>query len=171
MSKERPHHKRILAIAPNSCGFGFAVLEGSERLIDWRVVQVREDKHQRALIRIATLREHYKPDVVVTEDPETSRRSKRVRMLLAAIRHKTILARIKWKGLSKDQVHKAFRGSGQITKYTVAHGISERFPELAPRLPPPRKPWMSEDSRMAIFQAVALALTLIYSSKRKAAKK
>jgi hypothetical protein len=37
--------------------------------------------------------------------------------------------------------------------------IAKRFPEeLGSRLPPERKPWMSEDSRMNIFDAVALAL-------------
>jgi hypothetical protein len=29
--------------------------------------------------------------------------------------------------------------------------IAARFPELAARLPPERKRWMSEDPRMAIF--------------------
>jgi hypothetical protein len=38
--------------------------------------------------------------------------------------------------------------------------IAKRFPELAPRLPRFRKPWMSEDYRMSIFDAVAMALTL-----------
>ena len=31
------------------------------------------------------------------------------------------------------------------------HGIANRFPELDPRLPRFRKPWMSEDYRMSIF--------------------
>lgn len=42
--KPRPRTlKRVLAIDPNSRGFGFAVLEGPDRLIDWGVVHVRAD--------------------------------------------------------------------------------------------------------------------------------
>ena len=33
-----------------------------------------------------------------------------------------------------------------------------QFPELEKRLPRVRKPWMSEDERMSIFDAVALAI-------------
>jgi hypothetical protein len=36
-------------------------------------------------------------------------------------------------------------------------------PELAPRLSRFRKPWMSEDYRMSIFDAVALALTFFFN--------
>jgi len=38
--------------------------------------------------------------------------------------------------------------------------LAKQFPdELASRLPPKRKTWESEDSRMDIFDAVALAVT------------
>ena len=33
--------------------------------------------------------------------------------------------------------------------------MANHFPELAPRLPRFRKPWMSEDYRMSIFDAIA----------------
>ena len=42
-------------------------------------------------------------------------------------------------------------------KNEIARFIAARFPELARSLPPERKPWMSEDSRMAIFDAAAFA--------------
>ena len=41
----------------------------------------------------------------------------------------------------------------------MAEMIAMQFPdELASRLPPKRKPWKSEDARMDIFDAVALAV-------------
>ena len=44
--------------------------------------------------------------------------------------------------------------------------IAERFPgELGFRLPPKRRPWMSQDSRMDIFDAVALVLAYYRSSR------
>jgi hypothetical protein len=53
-----------------------------------------------------------------------------------------------------------FFAEGQGTKHALAEMLAGRFPEeLASRLPPKRRPWMSEDYRMDIFDAVALALT------------
>jgi len=48
---------------------------------------------------------------------------------------------------------------GAPNKQEIAGAIAKRFPELAPRLPRFRKPWMSEDYRMSIFDAVGLAIT------------
>jgi hypothetical protein len=50
-----------------------------------------------------------------------------------------------------------FSPLGVRNKNEIARFIAARFPELARSLPPERKPWMSEDSRMAIFDAAALA--------------
>jgi hypothetical protein len=47
----------------------------------------------------------------------------------------------------------------------MAQAVAARFPELAPRLPPQRKPWMSEDCRMAIFDAAAFVLALFWSER------
>jgi len=47
-------------------------------------------------------------------------------------------------------------------KQLIAVAIGRRFPELAPHVPPYRKCWMSEDYRMSIFDAVALALTYFH---------
>jgi hypothetical protein len=50
-------------------------------------------------------------------------------------------------------------GDDPGTKHTLAKSIAERFPEeLGFLLPPKRRDWMSEDSRMGIFDAVALAM-------------
>ena len=54
---------------------------------------------------------------------------------------------------------KTFFADGQGTKHALAEIIAKQFPEqLGLQLPPKRKPWMSEDSRMNIFDAVALVL-------------
>ena len=57
-----------------------------------------------------------------------------------------------------------------ITKYQIATTIAQWLPEFEPRLPPFRKPWMSEDYRMSIFDAVALALTFFYFDNNKKKK-
>jgi Holliday junction resolvasome RuvABC endonuclease subunit len=62
---------------------------------------------------------------------------------------------------SQEQVRRTFFADGQATKHALAEIIAKRFPEeLASRLPPKRKPWVSEYYQMDIFDAVALALKL-----------
>ena len=52
------------------------------------------------------------------------------------------------------------------TKREIAEAIVREFPELEPRLPPVRKIWMSEDVRMSIFDAAALAITFFDKKSR-----
>lgn len=60
---------------------------------------------------------------------------------------------------SRGQIRRAFAAQGATTKEQIAAALASQFPELARRLPPKRKVWMSEDHRMAIFDAVALIFT------------
>ncbi|MBA3568417.1 MAG: hypothetical protein H0W28_03590 [Pyrinomonadaceae bacterium] len=50
-----------------------------------------------------------------------------------------------------------FAEQGVPTKYARAQLIAGQVSELSPLLPPPRKIWMSEDARMSLFEAAALA--------------
>ena len=58
------------------------------------------------------------------------------------------------------KVRDHYRKLGAKNKNTIARLIVERFPELRAYLPPPRKTWMPEDERMAVFDALALVLTV-----------
>jgi Holliday junction resolvasome RuvABC endonuclease subunit len=163
MKNINPKQFRILAIAPSSRGFGFAVLEGQEKLVDWGVKSIKGDKNTGSIARVEELIAHYQPGVIVFEDhlAKQSRRSARIRALskriiaLAKSRNVTVAL------LSREQVRRVFFADGQGTKYALAEILAARFPdELGRRLPPKRRPWMSEDYRMNIFDAVALALAL-----------
>src|SRR5665647_2068604 len=68
-------HIRVLSIDPTSRGFGFAVFEGSDRLIDWGVVRVRTGNQRLCINRIDRLIERYRPCTLVIE--ETRRESRR----------------------------------------------------------------------------------------------
>ena len=52
----------------------------------------------------------------------------------------------------------AFAHLGSSNKQTLAELIAKHIPAFERYIPPPRKPWMSEDRRMGIFDAAALAL-------------
>jgi len=56
-------------------------------------------------------------------------------------------------------VRRQFSYLGSVTKHSIALAIAKRIPAFERFLPRPRKPWQSEDARMGIFDAAALALT------------
>ena len=159
--------RRVVAINPTSGGFGFVVFEGPERLIDWGVVHVRPAQHSRCLERVSHLLDRYEPETVVLEDHiGPSRRCQRVRTLLSGVTKLAQHKRMRTRALSRQQIRKAFSPSRALTKHGIATVVASRYVELSPRLPPPRKPWMSEDERMSIFDAAALTLTFFHFKRK-----
>ena len=156
-------YPRILAIAPSTRGFGFAVIEGQETLVDWGVKAVKGDKNEACLARVEELIVHYEPEVVVLENHSTehSRRSDRIQALGRQLIALAAMCNVKAALFSRDQVRRGFFADAKGTKHALAEILAQRFPEeLGFRLPPKRRPWMSEDYRMDIFEAVALALMI-----------
>jgi Holliday junction resolvasome RuvABC endonuclease subunit len=163
MSRAYTKDIRVLAIDPSTRGFGFAVLEGPNQLIDWGVKETKKNKNARSLKLIAGLIDRYQPSVVVVEDytEKGSRRCRRIQELINDISKLAAKRKIRVRSFSRVKVKQAFSQSGAPNKYDIAVAITKRFAELAPRLPRFRKPWMSEDYRMSIFDAVALGLTFL----------
>jgi hypothetical protein len=153
--------KRVLSIDPTHRGFGYVVLEGSDLLVDWGQRNIRGVKNAGSVVAVARLIELYQPDALVVEDPSSAdcRRWPRVQLLIRELTGQAARMNISARRISRAKVRKTFAASGASTKYEIARAIASRFPELAPRLPPERQPWMSEDTRMAIFDAAAFALT------------
>lgn len=162
------HLRRVLAIDPTSRGFGFVVLEGSTRIIDWGVKSSRSttiDKEIQLLAKVRDLIQHCQPQCIVVEETrgQQSRRCGRVRLLLGTVRNMAVWDGIKSQNIASDEVKRVFGTFGATTKHEIACVIAEQLPDLAPFLPKVRKPWMPEDYRMAIFDAAAMALTYFYS--------
>ncbi len=161
MNRINENHIRVLAIAPSTRGFGFAVLEGQETLVDWGVKSVKGDKNTRSLAKVGELITHYRPGVLVLQDDSTKhyRHSARIRELGRQVIALASSRNVKVALLSREQVWRVFFANGRGTKHTLAEILAKRFPEeLGFRLPPRRRPWMSEDYRMDIFVALALAV-------------
>jgi Holliday junction resolvasome RuvABC endonuclease subunit len=162
---------RILSIAPSYRGFGFVVLEGEETIMEAACKTVKGDKNAQVLKKVEALLAHYQPGVLVLENTsaEGSRRWPRIRMLCKQIIKRAESRKVRVKLFSREQVMKTFLTDGQGTKHDLAEMMAKRFPEqLGPQLPPKRKFYMNEDPRMAIFDAVALALVFrLKRTKRK----
>jgi len=162
MIRPKGEIRRVLAVEPISKGFGYAVLEGPESLVDWGVKRSPKASNDWCLRQVGDLLDQFHLDLLVIEDAAAkgSRRSPRIRELLQGIRRLARTKKVPTRILSRRSVHRAFGSSEPATKDRIAARIAQRFPVLLPKVPPPRKPWKSEDHRLAIFTAAALGLTL-----------
>ncbi len=168
MMEARYRKLRVLAIGPHPRGFGYAVFEGPLCLVDWGTKDVRQDKERVALHKIGELIRRYLPTVIVVEDCAhgKSQRRTRVRQLTQKILDAARESAVEGRAVPRAAVYRAFAGTGAGTKYGIATALVRAFPELLVRLPPKRKPWQTEDSRMSIFDAVALGLTYFRGLRR-----
>ena len=119
MNRRTNRETRILAIDPSTRGFGFAVLEGQERLIDWGVKETKVDKNRMTLRLVADLIDLYQPTVIVVEDyaQEGSRRCSRVEKLINDISNLARKRKIKVRSVSRSKVKEAaFAESGALNK-------------------------------------------------------
>jgi len=167
MTDSQRTQPRVLGIDPTHRGFGYVVFEGPEFLIDWGVRHIDGPKNSRSIEAVEKLVRLYQPDVLVLEDTSTKgcRRRQRVKELLAELSAFAERNRVRVRKVSRVKVRKTFRRLGATNKRQMAGLIASRFSELAPHLPPERKPWMSEDLRAAMFDAAAFGLVFLFGTK------
>jgi hypothetical protein len=145
---------RYLAIEVTKEGLAHAVLETSpEHLVSWRLSSARTDAAWRE--RLEKLIETYAPKVLVTGEL-SSRRSERSVRLLGYAPGIGLSKGVRSMCVGRCDVRNLFPEAR--SKHDIAVALVDRFPELAPRLPRPRKPWTSEDARMRIFDALSFIL-------------
>ena len=161
-------HKLVTAIYLNARGFAFVVFVGPLVLLDWSTVETRgSDRRENILVRINSLLTRYKPDVVVLQDMSRNgtHRPHRIRHLNEAIAEAAERYPFPVAFVSRSNVRQYFAYLGSVTKDTIAVAIAKRIPvfERLRLLPRPRKPWQSENARMGIFDAAALALTFFHT--------
>jgi len=163
MNSTKTNPKRVLGIDPTSRGFGFVILESPATLVDWGVKVIRQQNEAKSVAKVSELIQHYRPEIVVLEDCTGSRRCARIQSLLGAVARLVKTEGLKSRRFRSSRVKKVFGTFRATTKYEIARAVAQQLPELAPRLPRFRKAWMSEDYRMTIFDAAALALTYFHS--------
>jgi hypothetical protein len=145
---------RILAVDPASRGLGYVVLEGKDKLIEWGFRNARGNKDAQRIAYVEMLLSRYKPDVLILEEFGGRQRSPRIQKITDAFAK-----------VASDwgtQIHRIPRKTVRATfslrnKYDIAGVLADHFPELKPLCPPRRKIWKSEDPRINIFDALALA--------------
>jgi hypothetical protein len=154
---------RVLAIAPSTRGFGFAIVEGGRALVDWGAKFVHGKKSIAAISSLKHMILHYEPIAVVMKaGRENANGNSKANIIVKSISELASTHGIETTRFSRQEIIYAYFGSHRRTKHEVAQTIAHYFPdELGFELPPKRLPWMKEDYRMDIFEAVALALMVL----------
>lgn len=160
--KRRIEREVTLAICPFYRGFAFVAFESPLSPIDWGI-KVIEGPHKvaRSLEIAKRLIDRLEPATLVLEstaDPQY-RRGKRVRRLQTLIAHHAKWRSIELHMFARYQIGDSFKPTGAVTRYEIAQAVASQIEALRHRMPPPRKKWKSEDTRMRLFNAAALALT------------
>lgn len=153
--------RRIVALFPNTHGFGYVVFEGPLRLIDWGVKRIPSKDHRENLRKVDAFLDWFEPDAVILENVagEGSWKGKRVAALIRAIGRRASRRHICVEAYSRSLVRQAFSLVCAKTKSEIAEVVANDYEQLRPLLPRKRKLWMAEDPRMGVFDAASLALT------------
>jgi hypothetical protein len=162
----RQRYNLVISVYPNARGFAFTLFEAPLSPVDWGVVEVRgENKNRECIRRISAMFGRYQPEALVLQDMSGrgSRRVHRVRDLNEAIATLAETQGISIFAYSRTQVLKCFEELGSPTKHRIAEVIAKHVPTFERYLPPPRKIWKSEDSRMGLFDAAALVVAFFQS--------
>jgi Holliday junction resolvasome RuvABC endonuclease subunit len=160
MTHNHKKYFRIIGISPSMWGFGFALLEGNNVLVDWDAKITSKDKNARCLKEVDRLINLYAPDAMALFDYSAgSKRSLRVQRLNRCMIALAKKHRIKVELFTPEKVAQLFFPDGGGTKHDMAEVLAKRFSdEIGFRLPPKRAAWMNQDRRMDIFDAAALAV-------------
>ncbi len=150
---------RTVALQVRSHRLAYAAFETSTILLDvgirrWR--SVRKGGHCFESL-IAALR----PSAIVLSRtvPRTRRNRDDIPTLIALIQQLASESSIPVAVVDIDRIRRCFlKAHGVSTRQKTASLLTERYPELTMRLPPPRRAWEPERWNMAMFDAVALGM-------------
>ena len=165
MNSTKLREPLVLSIYLNSRGFGYALFEGVIAPVDWGIKTAQTKGIADCLEKVRVHLHLLQPSVVVLQDCEgqLSRCTKRVGKLINRISALAETKRIRVFRYSRADIRECFAYYGARTKDEIARAIAKRLPEFAPRVPPMRKLWMSEDYRMGLFDALSLVFTCYVS--------
>jgi len=163
-------YNMVLSLYLTTRGFAFTLFEGPLSPVDWGIIERRGLlKNFRCLKAIRPLIERFRPDALVLQDTSANgtRRTRRIHNLNQEVQQFAGTAGLPVAVFTRAQVRTYFESFGGSTKHGIAEAIAKHVPVFERYLPPARKPWMSEDSRMGLFDAAALSLTFFHSNASK----
>jgi hypothetical protein len=166
----RRRYDLVLAIYPQTRGFAFVLFEGWLSPVDWGIHEARGSrKNAWCLTKVNSLLDLHMPDVVILQNMSDrgAHRAPRIQELNERIAELADRRGMVVQKYSRARVLDYFTEVGATTKQQIAETIAKQVPALSLFVPPGRKPWMSEDPRMGIFEAAALAWMYFHESEGK----
>jgi hypothetical protein len=149
----------VMAFHATSRGFGFVVMSGPFSLVDWGTRETIKDKNAKCLAKLTELLDRFDPHTLVLEDPSRlPRRSARIDRLYKAIAALCHGRSIDLAVFSRADIHRCYASVGAVTWQDIAEAAARQLEPLRPLVPSRRKAWQSEQRRMSIFAAAALAM-------------
>jgi len=153
--------ERVMTVFPNKCGIGHAIFENPRFPVEWGICDLRgDDRHRKAVRRINALVDRYSPDMLVLRDLADVRlkRGRRHYRLLKALEELGKSRGISTMRFSRAEIRRSFDSLRSPTRHAIVHAIAEQIPTFEVYTPPVKKIWQTEDRRMVLFDAAALAL-------------
>lgn len=144
---------RLLAVAATSRHVAYAFFQGGE-LIDWRISDRASDSVEKLTVTLRDWIEALAPNVIVAERPEAAERK--------GARAKALIGTIGEVAAVTGCLHVAVaRPHDFPNKYDEATFLTARYPDLSPWLPHKRVFYENEPRNTIVFEAVALADTVL----------
>lgn len=153
---------RLLAVAAISRHVAYVFFVGN-RLMDWAISDRASDTPEAAAKAVAQWIEDLAPSAIISERPDTAeRKGDRTRRLLTAIGETA---------QNSGRLHVAVsRTQAFPNKYAEAAFYAARYPELLPWLPEKRLFYENEPRNPILFEAVALADSVLRDPTTELAK-
>ncbi len=155
-----------LAIFPSKDGFGWIVFDGPLSPVAWDICAAAkmpgtpQEKNARCMKRVESIVAEYHPASIVLEAFEggATRRSKRIQQLCRSIASLSVMNKTPLRIISREQIKFCFESTKPKTRYAIASTVASYLKEIRHRLPNKRRPWETEDIKMALFNAAALLI-------------
>lgn len=154
----------VMSIFLNARGFAYAAFEGPLSPVDWGISDVRgKRKNARCIELLARLTRRLAPDVLILRSPGDKACFQRLRKLTAEVEALANTVSIPVQKIARKQINDAFSDLMPLSRYTIVEAIARNIPAFEQYVPLRRKIWQSEDRRMGLFDAAALALAFYRS--------
>lgn len=156
--------KLVVALYPNKIGFGYCVMENPRKLIDYGSIKITPINNKKVMFRIKKLVDFMLPSFIILQNPngKHNRTGKRTQRLIGTTKQYAKENNLKLVQYSRDDIRNVFEQFGKKSKYEISHFLVTEFKELKVRAPKIRKVWEGEEHRMAVFDALSLAITHYY---------
>lgn len=154
---------KVLALYPNTRCIGHVTLDWPENLIDYGTFSASPLCNERLLRGVKKTIEYFKPELVLIRDCETKTlRGKRAQHLMEMVECYAKEIGVPIYKYTRQQVRDVFDQFQAKTKYDIMKKLVAWYPELKWREPKIREVWDDESANMAVFDAIALAITHKY---------